>query len=173
MFNRIGFLALTVTAAVGLQACQRSSESGTSDAEGRGVAPLVKDYLQVADAAGEASAEFDAQFLADALRKLAAALGTLNLGNLDLQVALRVSAEHVLSNPQSVETTTAVRNSLVSAAEAIEAGGASDSGLRQAAESLQPDRPLPDQVAMVRDFLQRSGPALRRAAGERGGAQPR
>jgi hypothetical protein len=57
-----------------------------------------------------------------------------------------------------------VRNALISAAEAIEAGGATDAGLRQSAESLRPDRPLLDQTATVREFLRRSGPALRDAA---------
>jgi hypothetical protein len=171
MGKRIGIIAaLTLTAAAGFAACQQRGESNRSssdhgNAAGAGTAPFVQEYLQVAEAAGAETKEFDEQFLADALRKLAAALGTLNLADLDVQVALRVAAEHVLSNPQSADTTAAVRRSLIAAAEAIEAGGASEPGLRQSAESLRPDRPLSDQVTTVREFLRKSGPAIRRAVG--------
>jgi hypothetical protein len=99
------------------------------------------------------------------MRKLAGALGTSSLGDLELQVALRVAAEHVVSNPQPVGTTVAVRNALISAAEAIEAGGTGDGGLRQSAESALPDRPLADQAAAIREFLRKSGPASRSARG--------
>ena len=116
------------------------------------------------EAAGAETTQVDDKFVADALRKLAGALGTLHLADLDLQVALRVAAEHVLETPQPPGTTAAVRNTLISAAEAIEAGGATDPGLRQSAESLRPDRPLLDQTATVREFLRRSGPTLRDVA---------
>ena len=162
MFNRIGIIAaLTLTIAAGLPACQRSGESAASNDEGNTPSP-VQDYLRVADAAGVETTAVDEKFVADGLRKLAGALGTLNIADLDLQVALRVSAEHVLANPQSADTTVAVRNSLISAADAIEAGGANDTGLRQSAESLRPERPLAEQIVNVREFLRQSGPAIRR-----------
>jgi hypothetical protein len=105
----------------------------------------------------------DRFLLADTLRKLAAALGTLGLADIDVQGTLRVAAEHVLSDPESTGTTAAVRNSLITAAAAVESGrGGGD--LRQAAESLRPDQPLADQVAALREFHRRSSALLRHAA---------
>ena len=162
-------MALLMLASVtGFPACQRSGEPETSGAQGRAVgreaSTLVQDYLELADAAGAENSGINEQFVADALRKLAAALGTLKLADLDVQVSLRVAAEHVLSNPQSADTTAAVRNSLVSAADAIEARDPAATGLRKVAESLRPDRPLPDQFATFREFIRKSGPPLRHAA---------
>lgn len=116
----------------------------------------------MASAAGADTTTIEDEFVAGALRKLAAALGTLNVADIQLQTALRVSAEHVLSNPQPAGTSAAVRNSLISAVEAIEAVGPEDIDLRRSAESLRADRPLSDQSAIIREFLSRSGPALRR-----------
>jgi len=170
MYGRVAILgALLLTIAGTSPACERSGEpENSSSSVGSSVvdatAPPVQEYLRVADAVGADSTVFDEKFLADALRKLAGALGTLGLADLDLQVALRVTAEHVLMSPQSLETTSAVRNSLVSAADALAAGAESNAGLRQSAESLQPDRPLADQVGTIREFLRTSGPAIRRAA---------
>jgi hypothetical protein len=127
-------------------------------------AALVQDYLDVADAASTESTAIDDEFLADAFRKLAAALGTLNLGDLELQVDLRVAAEHVVSDPQPAGTTVAVRNSLISAAAAIDEAGTADTGVRRSAESLRPDRPLRDQLTTIRDFLRLSGAAVRNVA---------
>jgi hypothetical protein len=149
-------------------ACRGASESDTSSDDryvtGNGTSAFVQDYLQVADAAGAETTVVDAEFLADALRKLAAALGTLNLAAPELQVELRVAAEHVLLSPRSIETTAAVRDSLISAADAIQAGGTAGAGVRQSAESLRADQPLLDQDAAIREFLGLSGPPLRRAA---------
>ena len=92
----IGIVALALTGAVAFPGCRDTGGSATSSE----AAPIVKDYLEVADAAGAETTTVDEQFLAEALRKLAAALGTLNLGDLDLQVALRVAAEHVVLNPE-------------------------------------------------------------------------
>jgi hypothetical protein len=165
VISRIGIIAtLTIAAAAGLPACQRSGESVRPGAAREEMPSLVEDYLDVADAASTESTAIDEQFLADALRKLAAALGTLNLGDLELQVDLRVAAEHVVSDPQPAGAAAAVRNSLLSAAAAIDADGTGDPGLRRSAESLSPDRPLRDQAATIRDFLRLSGAAVRRVA---------
>jgi hypothetical protein len=162
-------MALLMLASVtGFPACQRSGEPDTSGAKessvGGEASTLVEDYLELADAAGAENNGVDEQFVADALRKLAAALGTLKLADLDVQVSLRVAAEHVLSNPESPDTTVAVRNSLVSAAGAIEAGQPAATDLRKAGESLRPDRPLSEQFAAFRDFIRKSGPPIRHAA---------
>jgi hypothetical protein len=166
--DRIGLIAALILASIPLfPACQDAGESDRSSGDqtaASATTPLVRDYVEIADAAGEATTVVDATFLADALRKLAAALGALNLADEELQVALRVAAEHVLTDPQPVGTTAAVRNSLISAAEAIEAGGAGDGRLRRSAESLRADLPLADQAAAIREFLSISGPALRRMA---------
>ena len=164
--NRVGTIATLALMTIAVLACQDRGESETSsrnDSDGRRNAALVQDYLDVADTVAETTPITD-EFIADSMRKLAAALGTLNLGDLDLQVALRVAAEHVVSNPQPVGTSAAVRNALISAAEAIEADGTGGGGLRQSAESVLPDRPLADQAAAIREFLRRSGPALRRVS---------
>ena len=148
-------------------ACQDAGESDTSSGErtaSGATTPLVQDYVEIADTASAETTVIDEKLLADALRKLAAALGALNLADVELQVALRVAAEHVLTDPQPVGTTAAVRNSLISAAEAIETGSQGDGSLRRSAESLREDLPLADQAAAIREFLSISGPALRRVA---------
>jgi hypothetical protein len=161
------FAIVALISVAAFSSCQRSSESRTSpgnedDVLNGGTPRPVQDYLRIADTAGAEATPIDDEFLANALRNLAAALGTLDLADLELQVDLRVAAEHVLSNPEAVETTAAVRQSLIAAAEAIEADGRGDGRLRQSAESLRPDRPLPEQVATVRDFFRTSIPPLRR-----------
>ena len=166
--DRLGLIAVLILASLALiPACQDAGESDTSPGDetvAGEAAPLVRDYLEMADAAGAETTVVDEKFLADALRKLAAALGALNLADLEVQVALRVAAEHVLTNPQPVGTTAAVRNSLMSAADAIETGGNGDGSLRRSAESLRAELPLADQAATIREFLRISGPALRRVA---------
>jgi hypothetical protein len=172
---RIGIIAVAMlTSVAAFTACQRAGESRPSAGEDHVVNAtplLVQDYLQMADAAGVETTAVDEEFLANALRNLAAALGTLGLADLELQVALRVAAEHVLSNPQSADTTAAVRASLISAAGVIEAGGRGDGSVRQSAESLRSDRPLTDQGPALRDFFRKSAPALRRAAAGRDGSE--
>lgn len=164
----IGLITALMLASIPLfPACQDAGESDTASGDQTAAStttPLVRDYVEIADAAGEATTVVDEKFLADALRKLAAALGALNLADVELQVALRVAAEHVLTDPQPVGTTAAVRNSLISAAEAIETGGKGDGSLRRSAESLRADVPLADQAAAIRQFLGVSSPALRRVA---------
>ena len=170
--RRIGIVTLVMlTSVAAFTACQRIDESRSSGEEDHALADsattLVNDYLQQAEAARAETTVVDEEFLANALRNLAAALGTLDLAELELQVALRVAAEHVLSNPQSVDTTVAVRTGLISAAEIVEADGRGDGSLRQSAESLRPDRPLSEQRSALRDFLLKSVPPVRRAAADR------
>lgn len=124
----------------------------------------IQDYLRFAGAVGdrpiqESGADHD--YIVEGLRKLAGALGTLNLGRPDLQVDLRVAAEHLLLNPVSEATTEVVRDALISAADAIEPEHANGEGnLRRLAESIGPDRPLLDQQAAIREFFRESARAM-------------
>lgn len=162
--SAVGLLAVTaIFWAVGC--------AGSNDERSRGVdepaaanSPL-QDYLRFAGTAETRGADVDREYLADGLRKLAGALGTLNLGGPDLQVDLRVAAEHVLLNPASTATTEIVRNGLMSAAEAIEPGRP-DGGdtLRRLAESVRPDGPLFDQRLTVQEFFQESAKAIQRVS---------
>ena|SRR5688572_12299827 len=159
---------MTATSIAAFSACQRMGESrGVEEHAVNGATPpLVQDYLRMADAAGVETTRIDEEFVANALRSLAATLGTLDLGTLEVQVDLRVAAEHVLSNPRSVGTAATVRMTLISAADVIEADGRGDGRLRQSAESLRTDQPLSDQGPALRNFLRTSVPPLRRAAGQ-------
>ena len=112
----------------------------------------VQDYLQFAGAAGDRQirdSDADPDAIVEGLRKLAGALGTLNLGSPDLQVDLRVAAEHFLLNSASTATAAAVRNSLISAADAIEAERRNEVNLRRLAESVRRDRPLLDRFGRM------------------------
>jgi len=125
----------------------------------------LQDYLQFAGAAGDRQmrdSDADPDNIVEGLRKLAGALGTLNLGSPDLQVDLRVAAEHLLLNSTSTATTAVVRNSLISAADAIEAERPNEVNLRRLAESVRRDRPLLDQRAAVREFFRESATAMQR-----------
>ena len=153
---------VTLTSVATFIACQPVGESRKS--------PGGEEHV-AGDGTPPETTVVDEQFLANALRNLAATLGSLNLADLDLQVALRVAAEHVLSNPHAVDTTGAVRTSLITAAEVIEADDRGDGSLRQSAESLRPDRPLSDQGPALRDFFRTSVPAVRRAAASRDGRE--
>ena len=124
----------------------------------------VQDYLQFAGAAGDRQvrdSNADPDNLVEGLRKLAGALGTLNLGSPDLQVDLRVAAEHLLLDSASTATTAVVRNSLILAADAIEAEQ-NEVNLRRLAESIRRDRPLLDQQAAVREFFRESAKTMQR-----------
>ena len=136
--------------------------SGTSVTSGRGgeSASPVEDYLRFADEGTNEDA--DPQAIAEGLRKLAGALGTLSLGPSTLQVDLRVAAEHLLLNPSSPATTAIVRHGLVSAAEAIQSAAEGGDDLTRSAESVRPGVPLLDQRATVDEFFQQSAKALGR-----------
>jgi hypothetical protein len=121
----------------------------------------VQEYLQFATAAEDEPTGGDEMYIADGLRKLAGTFGTLNLGDLDLQISLRVAAEHVLLDPASKATTDVVRSALISAADAIDERHQADSGeLRRTAESIRPDEPLVAQLGTVRRFFRESADAI-------------
>lgn len=139
--------------------------SDVTTASGSETNSPLQDYLQFAGTADTRGADVDQEYMADGLRKLAGALGTLNLGSPDLQVDLRVVAEHVLLNPASTATTEIVRNGLLSAAEAIEPGRQDgEDALRRLAESVRPDGPLFDQRLTVHEFFQESANAIQRVS---------
>ena len=139
-----------------------ASEASTTESSGAtGAASPVADYLLFIDAVGGVD---DQTLIVEGLRKLAGAVGYLNLGTLDVQVRLRVAAEHILLNPGSTSTTEAVRNALISAAEAIEMGGNSDEDLRRLAASLQLDRPVTKQQETMVTFFRKAAAALKRTA---------
>jgi hypothetical protein len=142
----------------------RSDRAGTAATVASEATSPVQEYLQLVGTAGTAAADVDDKFMADGLRTLAGAIGTLNLGTPDLQVDLRVAAEHILLNPASSSTTEIVRNCLISAADAIETGGQdeSDNNLTRLAESVHPEMPLIDQRATVQMFFQASAEAIKR-----------
>jgi hypothetical protein len=124
----------------------------------------VQDYLRFATTVGERpvqASEPDPQYIAKGLRHLAGALGTLNLGGPDLQVDLRVAAEHLLLNPASTANTGVVRAALISAADALESEQReSEIDLRRLAESIRPDRSLLDQQAAVSQFFRESAKTI-------------
>ena len=128
-----------------------------------GATSPVEDYLLFIDAAMNKDAG-DRELIGEGLRKLAGAVGHLNLGTLDLQVSLRVAAEHVALNPAAASTSEAVRNSLVAAAEAIDMEHDGAGGLRKLAISLQPDRSLAPQHATLLEFFRMAAVAIKRAA---------
>lgn len=126
----------------------------------------IHDYLRFASAVGDRPIQestVDPDYIVEGLRKLAGALGTLNLGSPDLHVDLRVAAEHLLLNPASTATTAVVRDGLISAAAAIEPQhGNREVTLRRLAESITPERPLLDQQAAIREFFRESATAMLR-----------
>lgn len=134
-----------------------------ADNDGASSTP-VQDYLRFAAAAGDPQiqeSEVDPEYVVEGLRKLAGALGTLNLGSPDLQVDLRVAAEHLLLNPASTATSAVVRDRLISAADAIEPElGNGEVNLRRLAESIRPDTPLLDQQTAVYEFFRESAKAM-------------
>ena len=170
-FKRIAVVAaflLTIAAAFWAFQQLRYEETDTSQRlenesfSGKETSP-IEDYFFFVDAGLNKGAANAQPFIVEGLRKLAGAVGYLNLGTVDVQVSLRVSAEHVLSNPDATATTEAVRNALIQAAEAIEVGRKGDGDLRQLAASLLLDRPLAQQHQTILEFFQQSADAMQRA----------
>ena len=170
-FKRIGVVAaflLTVAAAFWAFQQLRYEKTDTSQrlesesSIGKQTSP-AEDYFLFVDGTNKGAANAQ-PFIVEGLRKLAGAVGDLNLGTLDVQVSLRVSAEHVLSNPDATATTEAVRNALIQAAEAIEVERKGDGDLRRLAASLLLDRPLARQHQTILEFFQQSADAMQRAA---------
>jgi hypothetical protein len=129
-------------------------------------AAAVHDYVAFARVLDETridESSLEPSSIADGLRKLAGALGALNIGDPELPVDLRVTAEHVLLNPASPATTAAVRTGLVKAAAAIAAERQDPAAsLHAAAEAIDEASPLTSQPATVRQFLRQSADALER-----------
>lgn len=135
--------------------------AGAASSGGTGSLSPVEEYLQFASSDVTATNAHQ-QRMSEGLRKLAGALGTLNIGALGLQVDLRVAAEHLLLNPSSPETTALVRDALTSAADAIQTAADGGDRLRQLAQSVRPGVPLRDQRATVHQFFQDSASVIAR-----------
>jgi hypothetical protein len=152
--------------------CGNSSEPGRAGEKaratdvaagsGRETISAVEEYLRMAGIADTPDAGLNQEHMADGLRRLAGALGTLNLGAPALQVDLRVAAEHILLNPSSPATTESMRSRPVAAAEAIQTAADGDDSLRRLAESVRPGVPLLDQRATVWKFFQESANTIQR-----------
>ena len=118
----------------------------------------VEEYIRFVATTGDPQSLRGDDQMADGLRKLAGALGTLNAGGPDLMVDLRVGAEQVLLSPASTETAAIIREAIVAAADAIEHKNGPDPLLREAARSVRPDRPLIEQrVAVLHFFREAAG----------------
>jgi hypothetical protein len=122
----------------------------------------VEAYIQFVASARDSRSGVSDDQLAEGLRKLAGALGTLNAGGPDLLIDLRVGAEHVLLNPAAAETAAIIREAMVTAAEAIERESGPDPALREAAQSVRLDRPLVEQRVTVLHFFQQAADAIQR-----------
>jgi HAMP domain-containing protein len=131
-----------------------------------GTTAPVHDYVEFARALSEGRVDdspIEASWMPDGLRKLAGALGALRLGDPDLTVDLRVSAEHFLLNPASASTTAAVRTGLLKAAAAIAAERPDvAASLHAAAKAIDEASPLTSQSAIVRHFLVQSAAVFER-----------
>jgi hypothetical protein len=126
--------------------------------EGAGTpAGPVQDFLQFAAGLQERGATGSpdaAEYVAEGLRKLAGALGALNLGNPEIQIDIRVAAEHLLLNPTSAAITPVIRSALISAADALESAHTNRAGrLRGLAESLETVTPVIDQQPTLHGFF--------------------
>jgi trehalose-phosphatase len=156
-------IALVLVAACGnATEPERGGDSGSAERAASGTGgesrSPVDDYLRFA--AEGTKADVDQHAMAEGLRKLAGALGTLSLGDATLQVDLRVAAEHILLNPSSPATAATVRDGLVAAAEAVQSAGDSGDSLTRLAESIRPEVPLVDQRAAVNEFFVAAAKAL-------------
>jgi hypothetical protein len=127
-------------------------------------ASAVHDYVQFAEGLGDGrigKSALEPAAIAEGLRKLAVVLGALQLGDPDLPVDLRITAEHVLLNPASPATTAAVRAGLLRVAAAIGMERQDTAAsLIQAAEAIDGAAPLVSQQAPVRQFLRQSAGVL-------------
>jgi hypothetical protein len=139
------------------------ADNGRGSATAGATTSPVEDYIRFAAAIGDRQLQDSVppDYVVEGLRKLAGALGTLNLGSPDLQVSLRVAAEHLLLTPASTATTAVVRDGLISAADAIEPQyGKGEVNLRLVAESIRPEKPLLDQQSAVDEFFRESATAM-------------
>lgn len=125
----------------------------------------AQEYLRFAEtprAGQDRQLQEDLVYIVEGLRKLAGALGTLGVGEPDLQVDLRVAAEHLLLNPAATTNTAVVREALLSAADALESEQLTgEANLREAASAISLDRPVLEQTAAVQEFFLESARAIR------------
>ena len=151
-------------------ACANNREEEPTAAAGDAGSPRaaltspVEEYIQFVAIAGDARPPLSDDQIAEGLRKLAGALGTLNAGAPDLLIDLRVGAEQVLLNPAATETTVIIREAMVTAADTIERRSGPDPALREAAQSVRSDRPLVEQRVAVLQFLRQAAHAIQRPA---------
>lgn len=163
-----GIIVAVVVA--GSAGCGGSGGGETEDeTAATGTAPAATpDPVQTFDrfAAGlPASDTLDAATIAEGMRALAGAVGTLGVAPPELLVDLRVVPEHVLLNPASPEVAATVRQTLVSVGGALAmAPGADGAAVQQAAEKIQGDMPLTGQGAALRTFFQEAAKAIGAAA---------
>jgi hypothetical protein len=122
----------------------------------------VDDYLTFVDRLAATDSGTDALAL-EGMRKLAAALGTLEVGGADLPVDLRIVAEHIAISPESVETTGAVQPRLLAAAVALDGQVSAASELQLAAHAIDSQMPLTQQRQALVTFFTRAGESIRRA----------
>ena len=104
----------------------------------------------------------DAHVIVDGLRRLAGALGVLEIGSSELPIDLRIAAEHVVLNPGDAGTADAVRAGLIAAADGLD-----DAAAREAAEAIDPRTPVSQQQERVTAFFQRAADVIRTVRVER------
>jgi hypothetical protein len=163
----VAAVILAVIVVWGAAGCGRgglNSDAGSQRGDIGAAADPVQDYLQFTVALEESEAPVsavDLSFVVEGLRRLAGALGTLTPGSPDLQVDLRVAAEHVLLSPESPATSAAVREGLLKAADAVERGDGEHVALHNVAGAIDPRQPLLEQQATVRTFFREAAIAIR------------
>jgi hypothetical protein len=143
---------------------QRTASAGDDNGSPPNAPSPVEAYIEFVATVGDPPARLSDDQMAEGLRKLAGALGTLNAGGPDLLIDLRAGAEHVLLNPASTETAAIIREAMVAAADAIERGSGPDLALRETARSVRPDLPVIEQRAAVLHFFRQAADAIQRQA---------
>jgi hypothetical protein len=173
--NRRSWWAVILTVTVSVIAASWVIERLTGDAtdsetaggaaeNGGATTTPIQDYLQFAATLGNRPIEASGtnpETVVEGVRTLAGALGTLELGGADLQIDLRVAAEHILLNPAATANTAVLRDALMAAADALEP---QHGNLRRLAESIRPDRPLLEQQMTIREFFRESARAIQTSA---------
>ena len=156
----VAVAAAVIAGAIWFSMGGSGGDTGTN--AGAPVISPVDDYLAFADglAAPDGNSE---DFALEGLRKLAGALGTLGVGGADLPVDLRIVAEHIAINTQSVETTATVRPRLVAAAVALDGQISGTSELQKAANAIDVTMPLTEQREALVAFFTRAADGVRRA----------
>ena len=124
----------------------------------------VQDYVAFAATLANIPPAEAAESVAEGLRKLAGALGTLDVVDADVPIDLRIVAEHMFLNPDSPGTTEAVRHNLLSVAEGLARRDGDASELRKVAEAIDARVPLSRQQDRVVEFLVRAADAIQRVS---------